>query len=206
MAAATTLVTATPLLLALWSVAEGRDRPDRRLWLALGLAAVGVTTIGGTSLGGSSQALLGDGLALLGFAAMGGYMLLARRVDPPDILAYSAVAVAVGGVCLLGTAAALGVPLRPASNAAFGWLVMAALVPQLVGHTLLTWCLRHAPPVAVGMATVGEPVGSTLLAWWLLAELPPGRILVGCAITASAVLLSLRRAAPGTASVDPGAG
>jgi len=192
-AASVTLVTATPVLLAVVALVTGRDRPGRRIWWSLGLAAVGITTIGGTDLGSTPEALLGDALALLGMAAMAGYLLIGRHLgDRLDLWVFSGVATAVGAAALLGTAALLGIPLEPASNSALLALVLSALVPQLIGHNLLTWALRHAKPTTVGMATVGEPVGATILGILLLDEVPGLATVVGCLITLSAVGIALR--------------
>ncbi len=192
-AASVTLVTATPLLLALLAWITGRDRPDRRLTAALALAAVGVALIGGADLEASPSALAGDALALLGSAAMGGYLLVGRRLGPMDVGAFQAIACAVGAILLLGVSAALGLPLRAASPAAWGWLALATAVPQLVGHTLLTWSLRHTTPTVVAMATVAEPVGATALAWLWLGDAVAPLTAVGCGLTLTAVLLALRR-------------
>ena len=191
-AASVTLVTATPLLLAGAAVVTGRDRPTGRLWGALALAAVGVTIIGGADLGTSPSALAGDGLALLGCAGMAGYLLGGRRLGRDlDVLAFTGIATGVAAVVLLGTSAALGIELRPASGEALVYLVLAALLPQIVGHSLLTWALRHTTPTVVGLATVGEPVGSTLLGLALLSEVPPVLVVVGCVVTLAAVALAL---------------
>jgi len=191
-AASVTLVTATPLLLAAVGLATGRDRPTGRLWGALAVAAVGVTIIGGTDLLASDTALQGDALALLGCAAIAGYMLVARRLgNDLDVLGFTGVATGVGGVALLGVAVALGVDPLPASRAAWGWLALSALIPQLVGHSLLTWSLRHTTPTVVGLATVGEPVGSTILGIVLLSEIPGGLTVIGCGVTLAAVVLAL---------------
>jgi drug/metabolite transporter (DMT)-like permease len=195
-AASVTIVTATPLLLAVVGLVTGRDRPDRRLWAALALAVAGLSVLGGGHEG-DIDALRGDALAGLGAAAMAGYLLLGRPLgaDLP-VLPYSAVAVAVGGMTLALACLLFAVPLRTASPSALGWLALAALVPQLVGHTILTWGLRRATPAQVGMSTVFEPVGSTLLAAWLLEEPLSLRIGLGCALTLTAVVVALARARP----------
>lgn len=194
-AASVTLVTATPLLLAVAALRSGRDRPTRRLWFALGLAAVGVSAIGGYDFGTSPGALAGDALALLGAAAMAGYLLVARRLGPDyDLGAFSGVATAVGGASLLGTAALLGIAPVAASAEAWLFVGLATLVPQLVGHTLLTWSLRHTTPTVVAMATVAEPVGATLLAWLWLGEAVSGPVAAGAAATLAAVVVALQPA------------
>ncbi len=193
-AASVTLVTATPLVLALIGLVTGRDRPQRRHWLALLLAFVGVSIIGGNDWSASASALLGDALALLGALGMALYLLNGRRLgEEMDVWAFTGVATAVGAVLLLGVAGCLGLPPVAASPRALGFLFLAALIPQLVGHSLLTWCLRHASPTEVGMATLGEPAGATLLAWLWMAEVPSAGVAVGCVLTALAVAAALPR-------------
>ena len=189
-----TLVTATPLLLAIVSLGTGRDRPEARHWASIGLALVGLAAIGWADLSFSTEALMGDGLALAGAAAMAGYLQLVRGLGRElDVLAFGGLATAVGAVTLLGAAAVAGVPIAFASSASLGWTALAALIPQLIGHNLLTWSLRHATPTAVGIATVGEPVGATLLAWAWLGETVGPIVGVGCAVTLCAVFLALWR-------------
>lgn len=194
--ASVTLVTATPVLLAVVGVLTGRDRPSRRLWIAIGIATLGVLIIGGEHLSTDPAALLGDALAVLGAVAMAGYMLIVRRLDAPDPLVLTGLAAIVGSACLLGSAAALGLPIRAATDSAWLYLGLAALIPQLIGHTLLTWSLRHTTPTVVSMATVGEPVGSTLIAWLWWQEQVGGQVLIGSALTLVGVVAALAASQP----------
>ncbi len=191
-ASSVTLVTATPLLLALLSFATRRDHPQPRHWLSIALAAIGLACIGWADLSLSNEALIGDGLAFAGAAAMALYFLIARSLGPDlDVLAFSGLTTAFGSAALFAVAIAMGVPVAIASDQSLLWIALAALVPQLIGHNLLTWALRFATPTAVGISTVGEPVGATILAWvWLGERLSP-LVAVGCTITLSAVLLSV---------------
>ena len=182
-AAAVTLVTATPILLAAWGALTDNDAPTRAQLAAMLVASAGLLIVGGADVV-NPDALVGDALAFCGAAAMAVYMLLFRRhASTTDSWAFSAVATGVGAVLLLGTAAAIGVPIRFAGWEPFGFVVLATLFPQLVGHGLVTWSLRRTRPVVVGIATLGEPVGATLLAWWLLGERAGAWTLVGCAVT-----------------------
>ncbi|MEZ4266931.1 MAG: DMT family transporter [Myxococcota bacterium] len=192
-AASVTLVTATPLLLGVVGWASGRDRPTGRLWLALSIAAVGVAIIASGHGADGGHAVAGDALAVLGAAAMAGYLLAARSQGPAlPVWGFLGIATSVGGVLLLGTAAAADITLVPSSARAAGFIVAATLLPQLVGHAALTWALRHAKPTLVGLATVGEPAVASLLAWVWLGEAVTGRIALGCAFTLAAVVLALR--------------
>ena len=190
-AASVTLVTATPLLLAAYAIARGKDRPDRHHGLAITLAVVGVSLIGGADLF-DRRALSGDALALGGAAAMAVYLVTARRLGPElDPWSFTGMACAVGAALLLTTALLTGTPIAFESSRALGYVVLAALIPQLIGHSLLTWSLRHVRPTVVGLATVGEPVGSALLGWLWLGEKVSPLAGMGCIVTIGAVALAI---------------
>lgn len=198
-AASVTLVTATPLLSALLALVEGRDRPERRHGIAIVLALGGVALIAGDDLGHGR--ILGDLLALAGAAAMVGYLRVVRGLGGSlDALAFSAHAAAWGALFLVPVVAvsALSTPIVWPSEAAMGWLALSALVPQVVGHTLLTYALRRATPTEVGLATAAEPVLSTVLAWVVLTETPTEIVLAGCGLTLVGVVVGAR---PAPASV-----
>jgi drug/metabolite transporter (DMT)-like permease len=191
-AASVTLVTATPLLLALIGLVTGKDRPDGRLWQSLLVACVGIGIIGWESL--ERGALMGNLLALVGAGGMAFYLLVARgqgeRLDP---WAFTGIATAVGAFILCGVSVATGVSLEVPNQSALFFLFLAALVPQLVGHTLLTWSLKRVSPVIVGTATLGEPVGASFLAWIWLGEAVGPWVVVGCLVTLSGVGLAVWR-------------
>ncbi len=196
-----TLVTATPLFLGIFALVSGQDRIQGRHWIALGGAFVGLSIISHHDLALSQDALIGDALALLGAAAMAVYLLVGRRLgEQLDPIVFTGIAASVGAILLLGSAWVLDVPLSPSSDEALMYIVLAALVPQLIGHTLLTWAVRHVRPTLVGMATVGEPVGAACLAafWPGIEESVSPLIALGCAVTLASVLIALWR--PGKAA------
>lgn len=64
-----------------------------------------------------------------------------------------------------------------------------ALGPQVLGHTVANWSLRWVPASVVSTAIVGEPVGSTVLAFLILAETPPAMSLAGGALILAGIYL-----------------
>jgi len=193
-AASVTIVTSTPLMLAVIAVITGRDKPTTRHWLAIGLGLVGlcVLSLRGFDAGAGPDELMGDALALLGAVAVVFYLLLVRRLGPDlPTMAFLGVPCTVGAISLLGAALLLGVPIAVPSTQALGYIALAALVPQLIGHGALTYALGSLRPTVVGMATVGEPVISTVLAYLFLGERLDAITALGCAITLGGVLLAL---------------
>lgn len=213
-AASVTLVTATPLLLAVIGAIAGADAPGRRLWAGVALAAVGTAMIGVADSGiagvapTTDRALLGDGLALAGAVAMAAYLLVVRR-HHADIEAASFSSIAAGVAALLlaavivsrGVALAAWPDVPPPSS--LGWVALTALVSQLVGHTALTWALSHTSPTAVGLATTTEPVIASLVTWAWLGEVPAPLVVLGSLATVAGVVLGLGAVGPRRVSPAP---
>ena len=191
-AASVTLVTATPLILGIAGWLFGKDQPSRRLWIALALSVLGVMIISAGTIGGGPGSQIGNALAFLGALAMAGYLLVARRLRAHSPLLLLAIATATGGLLLLTIAIATGTSIVPVSTESFFWIIMATLIPQLIGHTALTYSLKSAPPTTAAMATVAEPVGATAIAWFLLAESVGLLVMLGSAVTLCGIAVAAR--------------
>jgi drug/metabolite transporter (DMT)-like permease len=194
-AASVTLVCITPLGLALWGWLRGQDAPTRQQLIGMGVASGGVALVGSADWsGGGASALLGDALAVVGALVMGGYMLMVRRLGHAlDAVAFSGVACGVGAALLIGAAWLIDAPLWPQGPSQIAALLACAIVPQLIGHTLLTWSLRHVTPTLAAIAILGEPVGATALAAVVLGERVGIGTLAGCALVLAGVAVALLR-------------
>jgi drug/metabolite transporter (DMT)-like permease len=193
-AAATTLVSCTPLFVGLGSRFLG-EAPDRRTWAGIALATVGAVAIGLGDAGGPAAVgrapLLGDVLAFAGAAAMAVYLLLGRVVRRR--LPVSAYATSVYGM-----AAAMLLPACLLTGAGLGgypagsWLAVAGVVvgPQLLGHTVFNSLLASVSASVVAVAMLLEPVAATLLAWLLFDELPGPFFFVGAPLVLAGVWLA----------------
>lgn len=167
-ASSVALVTSSPLWLGLaaWLM---RERLSRLTWLGVLCTMAGSIVIGysDSSGGDAHNALLGDGLALLGAIAIAAYFLVGRSLQRRhSTLAYVALVYTSAAIWLIllalltgGGSAFTGFPIR-----AYLLALALALGPQLLGHTALNWSLRHLSPTFVAVATLGEPIGSALLA------------------------------------------
>ena len=206
LAASTTLVTASPVFLAIHGLWTGRDRPSPGLLGCLALATGGVALIAvGTDASATApNPALGNALAVVGAIAMAGYLLLTRRLgERLDVTRFGMRATLSGGAILLGGAGLLGQLPVPASLSSLGWIALAAAVPQVLGHSLLTWAMKVTTPTVVGLATLGEPVVTTALGFWLYAERPGPWVLAGCALTLVAVVATLRVSRGTAAAPEP---
>jgi len=201
-ASAVVLVSTMPLFVALLAPVTLREPITRPVILGLALALAGGIAIAlsdSPSAPGNATGspLTGDLLAIAGAIAGAGYLLIGRRLRRQLTLltyislSYSAAAALLLAWMILAGQPAFGYPLQ-----AYGLFVFLALGPQLLGHSSFNWALRYLPASVVAITLLGEPVGSSILAYFLLDE-QPSAFKVGSMILILAGIYIAGRPAPG---------
>ncbi len=199
------LVQTTPLIVAALSPLLIREPVGRRLVFGLLVATAGSLLVGlsdacfGLSCAAAAEpsagtALTGDLLALGGAAAGAGYLMIGRVVRKHvSLLPYIGIAYGTAAVVLGLSAWAAGDRAVGFSSSTYQWLILLAVLPQLVAHSTYNWALGFLPAAIVSLAQLGEAAGSTLLAIVLLHEVPSalrfaggGLILIGILFGAGA--------------------
>lgn len=205
-ASSVVFVSTGPLWVALVSPLLLKEHLSRSALVGLGLALLGGTVVGladtckwdrGLTCSSLSAALEGTAmwgnfLALAGAWAVTGYLVIGRKLRarmslvPYIFLVYGIAAIAL--LAIMYTAGESPLGFRPIT---YLWIVLLALLPQLLGHSTYNWALRYAPASVVATANLGEPVGSAILAYFILNESPTIlTILGGCLILAGIYLAS----------------
>lgn len=172
-ASSVVLVTTQPLWVFLLSVLFLAEKPTPRMWLGLVVALAGSVLVTFTEGAGGESRLYGNLLALGGAVAMACYFLLGRRLRPQLPLALYSLLVYGGAALVLGFLILLrGLPLRGFNS--FTWLmfVALALVPTVLGHNSLNWALKYLPATMVSVTILGEPLGASIMAVFVLREVP----------------------------------
>jgi drug/metabolite transporter (DMT)-like permease len=174
-ASSTALVTTNPLWVALASAVFLRERPGGAAVAGILLTLAGSVFIFAADASRApspdSTPLLGNVLALAGAVAASGYLLVGRALRARvSLTAYIWLAYSTAAALLLVAAIATGVSIMSLPSAAWIFMVALALGPQLIGHTTFNWALRRLTATFVAVAILGEPVGSALLAYFILGE------------------------------------
>lgn len=192
-AASVALVSTSPLFVGLGSFLLLRERPTRALMIGMAIAIVGSVVIGLEDWGKGSHRLTGDLLALAGALSVAGYFLIGRRLRSRlSLVAYVFPVYATAALALMVTAAASRIPLSEYRAVNWLWLMLLALGPQIVGHSSLNWALRHLPATYVTLAVLGEPIGSSILAWLILGEVPGVITVLGGALVLTGIVIAGR--------------
>ena len=212
-AASVALVCTNPIFAALFGTFLG-DRVSSREIGGIAIAAVGCAVLAGgdwraansdtlasvTALRGNRwDALIGDGLALVGAASAAGYLVVGRRLRASlPLLPYLGVVNAIAGGTLLVAALVLGSDLAGQAPHFYVACAGAALIASFVGHSLLNAAVRTTPTHLVALAVLGEPIGSSLITWAAFGEQPPLHAVAGGAVVLTGIAVGFVKAqAPG---------
>lgn len=192
------LVTTAPLFVAVASGPLLGERPARAVWYGLGITLAGMLIMVADDIGEGGDTLLGDLYALLGAGFTAVFLLAGRRVLATGgrWLPYSTGTYAVAAVLLALFVLVAGHSITGFTTQTYVFLVLLALVPQIVGHTAINRSLGVLPAFAVALAVQGEPVGSAILAALLLNEIPTVLQVVGGVLVLVGVYVGLRPSRP----------
>jgi len=193
-ASSVVFVSTGPLWVALLSPLLLNERLTRAAVIGLALALLGGILVGlsdaciiqsgiqcpelGQVMRG--QAMWGNFLALAGAWAVTGYLIIGRKLRarmsliPYVFLVYGMAAIGLIVIMLAAGQSPLGYPTKT-----YGWIFLLAVIPQLIGHSTYNWALRYLPAALVAVTTLGEPIGSAILAFFILKESPTIATILG---------------------------
>ncbi len=143
--------------------------------------------------GYGTTSIWGNFLALIGAWAASGYILAGRKVRPHISLpVYTFLVYGISAIFLIAAVFVTGTKMTGFSNLTYVWLLLLAVIPQLIGHSTFNWALRYIPASVVSIALLGEPVGSTVLAIFFLKENPTLIEIGGGVLILAGIYLSSR--------------
>jgi drug/metabolite transporter (DMT)-like permease len=138
-------------------------------------------------------ALLGDLLALCGAWAAAGYILIGRRLRARmSLLGYIFVVYGMAAIVLITVMLAAGEPAFGYPPQAYLWFLLLAIFPQLLGHSSFNYALGYLSAAYVSISLLGEPIGSSILAYIFLDEIPSGIEIFGAILILTGIYIASR--------------
>ncbi|HSD75624.1 MAG TPA: DMT family transporter [Steroidobacteraceae bacterium] len=187
------LVSTAPLWVAVIGRLTGALRLSRLMTWAVMLSVIGAVIIGWGSARIGFNTLRGDLLALAGAACMGGYLLIAQRIQRTLAFApYVGLVYGATALLLWLTALTAGTPMRGFGTGTWWALGGIALVSQVIGHSGYNWSLRHLRPDFVAVTLLAEPIVASILGLILFREAIPTPTLAGGIVILAAIALAAR--------------
>lgn len=165
------LVNTNPIWVALMTPVITGERMNRASFFSIAISVVGVGIIGAGDIATGNTALWGDFLALMGSVCAAIYLLLGRRLRQKlSLLAYIFVCYSSAAAILWLVVFLMRLPVSGFSTSTWAAFGAMALFTQLVGHTSYNWALRWVSTGLIAVSLLGEPIGSTLLAYFIFDE------------------------------------
>lgn len=192
------LVTAHPVLVAPLAYRFFREHVSKVNVVGIALSLLGVAVLVGGNYNLESGTLYGNVLAMLGGAAAGIYILGGRRMrhmlSTPlyAVVVYGVATITLAGIVVVAAASVAGIGLRN-----YGLILLMALIPGIFGHTLYNWSLKYVRASVASVSLLGEPLGSTVLAFALpwIHQVPSWFTVTGGACILLGIYLASRPAA-----------
>jgi drug/metabolite transporter (DMT)-like permease len=197
-ASSVVLVCTTPIWVTLFGVIFFHEKVDRTILLGIFLTLLGGIIIASsencsisflrptcnfemTQISGNR--ILGNILALLGALTAAGYFMIGKTIRKKvSLVPYVFIVYATSALFLCVLILFTGSEIHPYQPLTYLWVILLAIFPQLIGHSLFNWSLKYISATYVAIATMGEPVGSTILAIMIFREIPTPLKVVGAVI------------------------
>lgn len=187
-ASATVLVSMHPVVVVAGSAIFLREPPKPLLVLLILTALAGTVVLSVGDLNSGVGDMRGNLLALAGALSVALYMLigsaLRRRVGAG---AYNTLVYGVSAATLFLLALLWGAQLRVTETREYLLFLSLAVFCTILGHALFNWALRYVRATFVSTSILLEPVFATVMAVFVLGEIPSALTLLGGAIVIAAL-------------------
>ncbi len=190
-AASTVIVDSSPIFVVMISWLFLKESTNWREIIGILVALIGASII---ALGHSNLELnlLGDMLAFIGALSLAIYLVAGRKLRSKLSLApYTAFVYGLSGITLLFISWLLGIPLLGYPIREYSLFLALALIPTGLGHNSYNYALKYLKTSIVSVSILGEPIGASFLAIFILGEVPKATTVVGGAITLAGIYLTV---------------
>lgn len=185
------LVNTNPLWVAILAPLISKERIRTVTLVGVLMSVAGAFFIGAGDFAAGGKALRGDLLAVSGGVCAAIYLLLGRKLRRKlSLIAYITVCYGSAAVFLWLSVILFRMPITGFDTQTWTLFWAMAAITQLVGHTSYNWALRWFSTSLIAVSLLGEPVGSTILAYIIFNETLTWAKVVGGILILSAIYIS----------------
>ncbi len=194
------LVTAHPVLVAPIAFYFLKERLTflNTTGIVISLIGVIILVLGNYDLGPllTADSIEGNILAIIGGICAGLYILGGRKVRKKvsvvsyAFMVYSVATIVLFFVFIFSQSNQYSIKIED-----YGIIILMAFVAGILGHTLYNWSLKYIRASVASVALLGEPIGSTILAYLMpwISETPSTYTLIGGGIILTGIYLTSKK-------------
>lgn len=189
-ASSTVLVTLQPIFAFVGTYFIFKEKISGKAILSAAIAITGSFIISWSDFQIGGSALYGDLLALIACAFITIYLLFGQDVRKRiSLMTYTFIVYSISTLTLFIYVVAKGASFGPYPQMEWMWYILLALIPNFLGHTLFNWAIKYVSTNAISIAILFEPVGATILAFYIFNESLTSAQLTGGIIVILGILL-----------------
>lgn len=187
-ASSTVLVTLQPLFAFAGTFLFFKEKFTLKAILCGIVAIAGSVVISWGDFKISGMALFGDLLAFIACMLVTAYFLFGQDVRKRlSLMTYTFIVYVISALVLLLYVLIVGESLVPTNNKDWIYFLLLAILPTLLGHTLFNWTVKWLSTSIISMAILFEPIGASILAFFILKE----NILLSQILGGTIILISI---------------
>jgi drug/metabolite transporter (DMT)-like permease len=169
------LVTMNPIFVSIGSAWILKEKPSVAALTGTTVSICGclILLTGGKSASGSDSVAttIGNSMALGGALAMSFYMLAGRSASKKThFLPYITWVYTIAGILLFSTCLICKLPMTGFRFKTTVFLFLIALIPQVIGHSLINWSLKFLHASYLAAIILLEPFVGSFIAYTFLSE------------------------------------
>ena len=170
-ASSVVLVQSAPVFVAVGSYIFIKEKPTLKMITGILITLTGSIIISIHDFNLNQSSMIGNLLAIGGALGAAGYMIAGRQLRRTvDTLRYVTVVYSTAAIMLIILAFFSGASPVGYSHETYILLLAIAIIPQIIGHTVINWSLKFFSATTVSVIILAEPIGASILAWFLLQE------------------------------------
>ena len=191
-ASATLLANTGPIFTSLMSRFRG-EKVSLSVLLGLLISIFGIIFVQWSDFRVEGSNSWGNIFSLLsGFCIAMTYMFASEiRKDTENILyGRSVFFIAAMTICVI--AMLNGVSIFSFNKTDIVWFVFLGIVPSILGHNMLNYCIKYLSPTAVASIPLGEPIIASALCYFLFFETVPISALLGAPLVFCGIIITVK--------------
>ena len=191
-ASATLLANTGPIFTSLLSGLSGK-RVSRSVILGLSISVFGIILVHWSGFGVEGNNYWGNVSSLLsGFCIAMTYMFASKIREDTENLLYGRSVFFVAAVTIWIVTILSGGSILSFNRSDIAWFVFLGIVPSILGHNMLNYCIKYLSPTAVASIPLGEPIIASAFCYVLFLETVPISALIGAPFVFCGIIMTVK--------------
>ena len=191
-ASATLLANTGPIFTSLLSRLSGQ-KVSRSVVLGLFISVFGIIIVQWSGFGAEGNNYWGNLFSLLsGFCIAMTYMFASKIREDTENILYGRSVFFVAAVTIWIVTMFSGGSVFSFNRNDIPWFIFLGIVPSILGHNMLNYCIKYLSPTAIASIPLGEPIIASALCYVLFLETVPISAFVGAPFVFCGIIMTVK--------------